>query len=670
MTLRSARFNHSALLMGGFLATAFASMAVGGCSFFYDLNTTQCEVDSDCLAFGPQFNNTQCLNRVCVPKEASGGSTGTGGNGPSSGGKAGAGGLDSQGGVTALGGTTALGGEGGDMNPNGGTGGGAPPPECVTNGDCIEAHLEQPYVCVDGACVSVTTKECPVLLPTKNQLDLLRKPSPFLLGGFASMQNAADPHDTNAVINWDLAFDEFNTSTLGGFPVSGGQQRPVMGLICQGKITDTAQLTTALDHLTGDLKVPGVLSTLTADNLYAAWQYTQTPEYVASKQPTFFMSTGSADLRLATLTDNGLIWHMLGDPRVLATTIAQLVKRIEPVIQAKRLEAFNGGKSTENPATDPNLRITLISSDEPTMHDVATVLTNEDPDHPDALLWFNGAKVTDAKNADSFHIKEIESSKRHNPYNTAPGITELNTHPPHLIIAVATNEFPANVVAGVENNWGKAGTASEGMMRPYYLMSHLIYNLTELLNAATQFSAMTPPFDQRTIGVNYALAQETRAQNNYSAYLGRLLASYSGDLQSQLPGTENYYDGAYSLIYALAAANQRYENPSGTNIGDGLLRVFGVNVPSSNVIDIGPVKLSETVAKLRGPDAYTMALYGTMGAPNFDRLSGTRLSATSAWCLQKDGTAWKTQSDALLYNTDTKMFTAPTAGVPACMQGY
>jgi hypothetical protein len=65
-----------------------------------------------------------------------------------------------------------------------------------------------------------------------------------------------------------------------------------------------------------------------------------------------------------------------------------------------------------------------------------------------------------------------------------------------------------------------------------------------------------------------------------------------------------------------------------------------------------------------------MALYGTMGPPNFDRLSGTRKSATSAWCLYADGTTWKTQSDGLLYNVDTKMFTAPAAGLPACMQGF
>ena len=70
MTLRSARFKHSALLAGGFFATAFTSLFVGGCSFFYDLNTTQCEVDSDCTAFGPQFSNTQCINRVCVAKQS------------------------------------------------------------------------------------------------------------------------------------------------------------------------------------------------------------------------------------------------------------------------------------------------------------------------------------------------------------------------------------------------------------------------------------------------------------------------------------------------------------------------------------------------------------------------------------------------------------------------
>lgn len=668
MTLRSARFHHSVFLAGGFFATALGSLAVGGCSFFYDLNTTQCEVDSDCLAFGPQFSNTQCINRVCLPKSGTGGS----GGGTASGGKPGTGGAEAQGGMAMQGGMEN-GGDGG-TNPNGGIGGSGPPPECTTNAECIEAHLEAPFLCIDGKCVSVTSKECPVLLPTNDKLNLLRKPAPFILGGFANMTNEADPHDTNAIINWDLAFDEFNASTLGGFPVSGGQQRPVMGLICQGKITEANELTTALDHLTGDLKVPAVLSTLSADNLYAAWQYTQTPEYTASKQPMFFMSTGSADLRLATLEDRGLVWHMLGDPRVLATTIAQLVKRIEPVLYQKRKDWFMATGKDDPDAEGNKLRVTLISSDEPTMRDVAQVLTNPDPDHPDALLTFNGASAIDPANAKYFHMKEIESLNRHPaPVDVTAGTMELIENPPHLIIAVATREFPLNVVATVENGWGKAAfpkTQDQAMMRPQYLMSHLIYNTNEMLSAAQQFSSMTPPLNLRTIGVNYALAQEPRAQTNYNAYLNRLLNSYNGALQSQLPGTENYYDGAYSLIYALAAATSAFPNPNGSNIAAGLNdRVFAFGVPSSNIIDIGPTKLAATVNNLRN-NLYAMSLYGTMGAANFDRLSGTRISATSAWCVQKDGTTWKTQVDGLIYNASTKTFTAPAAGAPACMQGY
>ena len=88
---------------------------------------------------------------------------------------------------------------------------------CSTNADCIAQALDQPAICVQKSggneCVVLTNKQCPVLLPTtvagSSALQLLKTNSPVILGGFASMTNSADPHDTLAVVNWDMAFEEF-----------------------------------------------------------------------------------------------------------------------------------------------------------------------------------------------------------------------------------------------------------------------------------------------------------------------------------------------------------------------------------------------------------------------------------------------------------------------------
>ena len=69
------------------------------------------------------------------------------------------------------------------------------------------------------------------------------------------------------------------------------------------------------------------------------------------------------------------------------------------------------------------------------------------------------------------------------------------------------------------------------------------------------------------MGVNYALAQDSHSKDLYDSYLKRLKRFYgSGDLT--LDGTENYYDGAYSMLYASSLTNRK--SPSGADVRDAL----------------------------------------------------------------------------------------------------
>jgi hypothetical protein len=214
----------------------------------------------------------------------------TGGNG------GGAAGASTQGGNSATGGTSA----------------------CV-NATCVAGH-SVPYTCIDGQCRPLLTVDCPVLLPEDSAgqyaaRELLKKPAPIIIGGFASMANATNPADTLSVVNWNLALTEFNSITSGGLHSfdGSGVPRPLIGLICQGYNATTATVDTSMAHLAQDIRVPAILSTLTASNLLEAYNFTTTSSYVANNgQPVFFMSSGSATMQLASLNDNGLVWHMLG----------------------------------------------------------------------------------------------------------------------------------------------------------------------------------------------------------------------------------------------------------------------------------------------------------------------------------------------------------------------
>jgi hypothetical protein len=669
--------------------TLSAATTLGGCSFLYDLQTTQCELDKDCQDLGPQFNDTICVNRVCVERSdgagASGGNGGTSGKGGSGGQggssvEAGAGGTSGDGsggtGGSGKGGSSGSSGKGGTSGGgSGGTGGssgsdagagGAVPPECETNAQCIDDHVDQPYICRDGTCVALSNDNCPIVLPSDTHLDLLRESErPIIIGGFANMGLEQDPTESQAIINWDLAFDEFNSRTDGGFPTNdgSGDKRAAIGVFCRS----TGDVEANMDHLAGNLRLPAILSTLSANNLVAAYEYTKTNDYMnAGGKPMFFMSTGSADLRLATLPDNGLVWHQLGNPRVLSRTVAGLLAWIEPIVNQHRLEFFNANGATapfEDPAVP--LRVTLVYSDDVTMTDVFDVLTTDSQDDTSTMLFFNGMAAIDQQGdggADpgDFRTVEIESIRNHADPDVAPAVTEIADHPPHVIVAMGTAEFARNVVPAVENTWA-AGTASQYLPRPFYILSHFIYNTAELRESLDTIGSAP---QERMIGVNYAAAQDSRSQSLYTSYLGRLQSSYSGSLP--LAGTENYYDGAYALLYSVGAAVAARNEVTGLDVRDGLDRVIDPNAES---VDIGPSNIVTSVGRLSSNLTYRMGMYGTMGPPDFDRVTGTRNTPTSAWCIDGTVNNWTYRADGLLFDPETGSFT-PASSPPACLEPF
>jgi hypothetical protein len=613
-----------------------------GCSLLYDFGTHQCSTTDDCLKMGPAFADSVCKSEVCVRVAAQAGAptAGAGGSSETGGGAAGSAGASEQ--------------------------------AVCSNEQCMKDHGSPTFICRNNACVDLSTADCPVLIPKDSVARLLKKPDVIVIGGFAAMANKANPYDSQAIANWDLAFAEFNQASFDGLPgYGGGGQRPLVGLVCNGaSITDDA-LNASMKHLTDTVQVPAILSTLTADSLYHAWQYLN-PDGVANlARSVFFMSTGSANLQLANLADDGLMWHILGDPRTLAAPVVAFLKLLEPVVNAERAANF-ALTGVDDPTTTP-LRVTLISSDEPIMVDIANVLTRTDSDHPGMTLAFNGLPLSANSDAGNFRWASIQSARLYEAPDVTAGIKELTDNPPHVIVAMATKEFAATVLPNVENTWS---TAAKGMIRPYYVMSHLIYNTPELESAAKNFSSMSPPLTSRVVGVNYASAQEARAKALYGDYLLRLRKSYQGTLS--IEGTENHYDGAYYLLYSLVAAAASLNSPSGSDIAYGLKTRIISESTSAVSVDVGPDPLSGsgtgsgTIARLFGDKvSYRISLYGTLGPPNFDFLSGTRNSATSAWCLQQDsGTTWSWKTDGLMFDLASRTFIPGGDAIPSCLQQY
>lgn len=646
---------HFSWLRGSAVLTAAGLLlASNGCSFLYNLNTNQCNSTKDCLALGKDFADTVCSveQHVCIANpDGSGGASGTGTvGGNSSGGTSASGGSNHSGGSKPSGGGEADGGEAGSSN-------GA----CSSNADCIAAALDVPAICLQkdtgNECVTLTTEQCPVLLPTtvagSSTLDLLKKNSPLILGGFATM-NVVDPHETLAVINWDLAFEEFNEAAAKNS--NAAAYRPVLGLICNGALPNEGDLAASMAHLTEKVGTPGILSTLSAPNLLAAFNYTRSDEYTG--ESVMFLSTSSATLQLANLDDSGFVWHLLGDPRLLAATVSSLVRQIEPYVRAQQAD------------TTAPLKVALVSNDNQTLADMATVLTNAPPagqaandPHRFDYLTFNGDLAIHQN--DNFYQEQIKSGNQESAQTAGEDILK---NPPQIIIGLATSEFAA-LITEVESNWA-TNAPSAGLPRPYYVLSHYLATANDVLKTPLQIYALPPKYvpslDKRIVGVNYALAQDSHSKDLYDSYLQRLKRFY-GNGSLTLDGTENYYDGAYSMLYASSLTGR--PSPIGADILNALQnRVLN---PNARSVDIGPSPVETELPTLISMTKAQIALWGTDGPPNFDRVSGTRLSPTSAWCMKDAGNfVYNYAPDGLLYDATSGTFSAPTSGAPACLSKF
>jgi hypothetical protein len=499
---------------------------------------------------------------------------------------------------------------------------------------------------------------------------LLKEQAPIIVGGFAKLGNATEPRSTQAVVNWDLAFDEFNTRLSPGllpYP-AGGQSRPFVGVVCQGYDNQPGgvkDISKSVSHLVSEIGVTSVLASMPATELYNAWNAS-----VNLASNVLFMNTGSADLKLVNTPNNGLIWHILGDPHMLAGTIVALFHQMEPWIYHQRKTNFQA-TNQDDPDTVP-LRVTIVYSDYSSMLDIHDVLVANDTVHPESHLAFNGKSWLDNTVTGDAREWRVVSGAAAGAESITNAITDIQQHPPHVVLGIATQEF-ATVMASVEAGWK---TSAPSQIRPYYLLSHLLYNNTSTMpNAVTaQENAGTPPLHLRMAGVNYAEAQDKHSQDLYLAYENRLVAANpnAGLAGLSLPGTENHYDGAYYLLYAIsAAAAYRSGTPGALAIRDGLQSQVINTSASATVVDVDPGKISNTVNSLFTNSAFSMTLWGTMGYPNFDTRMGTRYSQTSAWCYQKNTSGtWGYQADGLVYDPQTQSFAPNKNGMPACLQSY
>jgi hypothetical protein len=204
---------------------------------------------------------------------------------------------------------------------------------------------------------------------------------------------------------------------------------------------------------------------------------------------------------------------------------------------------------------------------------------------------------------------------------------------PHVIVSLSADEFVRDVLPALD---------LVDATPPFYVLSPLNTFSPELSN---QVATSTKGLRTRIVGVNFASAEDPTL---YNEYIHRFEKRFV-DAQNH-EHIENYYDSAYYLIYAHAAAGNVGQY-SGSDLERGIKRLLDVDATR---FDVGPQPLAGALTSLAQSSTGRVALYGTTGAPEFDEANGARKGTGSVWCVDEQTAI---VHDALRYDPDTKLLT-------------
>jgi len=293
-----------------------------------------------------------------------------------------------------------------------------------------------------------------------------------------------------------------------------------------------------------------------------------------------------------------------------------LAKAYKPVVDRTLTYLQNKGSLTGTAriaqVTTPDIRL---------LSDMSAIAQSDPPDG----IVFNGMSVLENLRADNFQALTTPSSTADGSADLSVQVESLLVFKPHLIISTGSAEFLTKVIPALEQQWD---ARASGQARPFYILSPYQFNRSSLSSVVL---AQSPTVQQRLIGLNAPAAANSSL---YGKYVTAFHQAYSDVVRYE--GYENFYDSAYYLLFAAAAAAPALTD--GSSLVTGMSRLL-----NGEPHDVGALDLSPALQALgRGP----ITLNGTMGPPNFNIVTGGRDDVAAVWCV--DSTK-KTQTDVLRY---------------------
>jgi hypothetical protein len=457
----------------------------------------------------------------------------------------------------------------------------------------------------DGTCVELQTPSCPLVLGAA------REPNAVFAVAYA---NAAVAQLATApqTLSYALALEDLGLElSSGAMPRAREFRRPLALVICSA--SEGPDL--SLQYQT-NAEALAVIPDFSTDEVSRYFD--------SSNGRLFFLDPNGSSLSLANLQDDGLVWHLLGQPADFAGVYTAVLRRATAAVRARR--GWDG---------EAKVRVAAVIGDSAPYQEMAdAALAQIEAEQDDALFG--------PLSLQSFDLRAGNVS--------AVG-QELAAFAPAVVVSFAGRAFSDEVVIELESAWAPADDAP----RPLYVLSpdnraSLEGKLGEMVR---DFQHTLP--EDRTFTRFVGVAPTGPDANVYNPYVVRLRRRHP----NAPAGYQRYYDAVFFLAYAIEGA----EAGAGIRAADvtwGMVRL----IEGSERLEVGPEDVSRVLQRLQETVVDPFSLIGTLGAPRFDAEHGTRVEAGSVYCLDEQVAL---HSDVLRYHPENKEL---RGDITRCFAGF
>jgi ABC-type branched-subunit amino acid transport system substrate-binding protein len=553
-TRRRIRASSGVLAGGSYLILGAMTAA---CSFLVDTNANQCSVDDDCASFGAHYT---CSQYLCVgPSTTHDASTNDALTND----------VATDDAVTN---DTALddAATNSDVETTFESGGNGPETggECQRNSECSPGDA-----CVSGACVSLTSAECPTVLGAGANGAI--EDESVVFGAILPTPVTVPPTFLESLselaksmtASLSLAVSDFaSVSGLPAVPGSTGR-RPVVFVTCADNHS-APTTTAATKHLVSDLGVAAIVGS----------GYSTFTNAIASQLSTLQSSalllaprtTGSGPSAGGTNT-----WHVALPDNLEAEALASVAKYVGSTLDgggSSTVIAYKGDEYGTNVAT-------LVSKTLPGAQSTYSYGNSDDPAYtPDF----------------------------------SPVVATVVAASPQIVVLVGTDEAVVSIVQAIETNWSSA-------TRPRYVLSSGL-----LTPGLWQQLAASDPTMARNRILGVAGGSTSSA---FSAYQSALEQG-AGSTYAITSGAPEIYDAAYLLAYGTVAIGS--VAVTGPHLVAGFAQLSGTG--GAPLVSVGSAALGSTFQVLA--EGQPIALQGATGSLALKPASQGRSSEEAqVWCI-------------------------------------